>query len=118
MLEFPLLKTGAVVQYPVRRLTAYSTQTLRFLDGGEQRFRLLDTPARKWVVHLSLLDDGEAAQLQQFFSRLQGSSGRFSFTDPWTAITHPNCSLELEELRLEFAGPGQCRSTLLVRQNR
>jgi len=118
MLEFPILKTGAVSQYPVRRVTAFSTRILRYLDGSEQRFRLFTAPARKWIVNLSALDEREADSFLKFYWSLQGSAGRFSFTDPWTDIMHTNCSLELDELRLEYTAPGQCRGTLVVRQNR
>jgi len=32
---FPTLKTGAVVQYPAKRVLRFNTQALRFLDGSE-----------------------------------------------------------------------------------
>jgi len=118
MQQFPLLKTGAVAQYPIRRLTAFSTRILRYLDGSEQRFRLLHSPIRKWVVNLSLLDESEIAEIQKFYASLQGDVGRFEFTDPWTGIVYANCSLEMDELKLEYTAPGQSRGTLVVRQNR
>lgn len=36
---FPTLKTGATLQYPAQRATAFSTDVVRFVDGSEQRFR-------------------------------------------------------------------------------
>ena len=36
---FPTLKTGAVMQYPGKRILQFSTDVVRFLDGTEQRYR-------------------------------------------------------------------------------
>src|ERR1700737_4467549 len=56
---FPVLKTGAVMQYPAERWASYSTQTVRFLDGTEQRFGDYSTPLHRWVIRLVALDETE-----------------------------------------------------------
>lgn len=35
MQEFPLLKSGAVAQYPAQRAIRFSTQVMRFVDGSD-----------------------------------------------------------------------------------
>ena len=118
MANFPLLKTGAVVQYPVTRKLRFSTQVLRFLDGTEQRFREFPSSVRKWVVHLDLLDETEVADIEDFFLSTQGRLGMFSFTDPWDGVEYPNCSLEDDQF--EFSLPDRAKGalTLVIRQNR
>ncbi len=118
MSAFPLLKTGAVLQYPATRVVQNSTCVLRFLDGTEQRFREYQSAIRKWIVRLDLLDESEMAAVEEFFVAQQGQSGDFSFTDPWDGTTHPNCSLESGVLPLEFRDLMRGRTSLVVRENR
>jgi hypothetical protein len=118
MSTFPLLKTGAVLQYPATRVLQTSTCVLQFLDGTEQRFREHPSPIRKWMIRLDLLDEGEMAALEEFFLSEQGESGSFSFTDPWDGTTHPNCSLEAGAIPLEFEELMRGRTTLVVKENR
>src|SRR5258708_12868001 len=79
---FPVLKTGAVMQYPAERWPSYSTQTVRFLDGTEQRFGDYATPLHRWVIRLAALDETEMHQLRKFFREQRGGSGTFLFTVP------------------------------------
>jgi len=116
--EFPILKTGAVMQYPATRAVQFSTQVLRFLDGSEQRFRDYGKPLRVWTIRLELLDDEEMAALEEFFQSEQGSYGSFAFTDPWDGTRYPDCSLEDDAAWLEYEGAGRGRTTLTVRENR
>lgn len=118
MSNFPLLRTGAVLQYPATRHIQNSTYILRFLDGSEQRFRDYPSPARRWTVRLDLLDEGEMAALEAFLVSQQGQSGRFSFTDPWEGTVHANCSLENDVVPLEFTGLSRGSATLVVKENR
>ena len=39
MATFPTLKTGAVMQYPAKATIRYSNRFIKFVDGGEQRYR-------------------------------------------------------------------------------
>jgi len=118
MSDFPRLRTGAVAQYPATRSSAYSTQVFRFLDGGEQRYREWGAPLRRWVVRLDLLDEEELARIREFFEAQQGSFGTFAFEDPWDGVVYPDCSLESDELALEFLGESRGRTLLLIRENR
>jgi hypothetical protein len=118
MNEFPLLKTGAVMQYPARRTTRYSTQVMWFVDGGEQRYREYGGPLRRWVIELAALDDEEMEAMEAFFVREQGSYGSFSFVDPWDGEAYPDCSLENPDAYFEYTAIHDGRTRLVVRQNR
>ncbi len=118
MSAFPVLKTGAVAQYPANRAIEHSTSVLVFVDGSEQRFREFASPARKWVIRLELLDEGELAALEDFLIAQQGRLGTFSFTDPWDGTTYPDCSLEADSIPLESQDLMRGRTTMVVRKNR
>ncbi len=117
MSTFPLLKTGAVAQYPATRTTGYATQAFRFLDGSEQKFPQRGSAATRWVITLDLLDDTEMAQVCTFFQSQQGRFGTFSFVDPWDATTHANCSFESDELALRMDGEARGRIQLVIKEN-
>ncbi len=83
MVTFPKLKTNAIAQYPVTRRAQFQNQTVRFVDGSQQRYRDSGIGTAEWEIQLSLLDEGELAAIEEFFLARQGSFGIFSFTDPW-----------------------------------
>jgi hypothetical protein len=118
MSTFPRLKTGAVMQYPARKSTQYSTQVFEFLDGTEQRYREYGQPVRRWIVQLELLDEQELAVIREFFVSVGGRSGRFEFEDPWDGSTHPDCSLETDELATRLSGEARGGTLLLIKENR
>lgn len=117
-ISFPLLKTGAVAQYPLATTEQFSTQIVRFLDGGEQRFADFGAPLRRWVIRLSLLDEAEMHLLQEFFREQMGESGEFSFTDPASGTVYASCSFEGGLLREQFDGEMSGQTELVVRENR
>jgi hypothetical protein len=118
MADFPLLKTGAVVQYPVTRGLQFSTHVLRFLDGAEQRFREYKNALRRWGIRLDLLDEQELARLEDFFVSIQGRMGTFSFIDPWDGVEYPNCSLEKDCVEASARDQANGAVTMIVKQNR
>jgi hypothetical protein len=118
MSAFPLLKTGAVLQYPASLSSNHSTCVLRFVDGSEQRFREYPRPLRKWVIRLELLDETEVATLENFFQSQLGRLGDFAFTDPWDGTTYPNCSLEEDSITMTFEDLMRGQVTVVVRENR
>ena len=118
MSTFPLLKTGAVLQYPATRVIQHSTCVLRFLDGTEQRFREYAGPVRKWAIRLELLDEDEMASVEEFCLSQQGRLGSFSFTDPWDGAVYSSCSLDGDATALGFEGLMRGRTTLVVMENR
>ncbi len=118
MQEFPLLKTGAVAQYPALRAIRFSTQVMRFIDGSEQRYREFSGPLRRWVIQLTALDEEELDAMEAFFLAEQGGYGTFSFVDPWDDFEYTDCSLENPDAFFDYTGFHDARTRLVVRQNR
>jgi hypothetical protein len=118
MNEFPRLKTGAVAQYPARRVTRYQTQVMRFMDGSEQRFREFSGALRRWVIELTTLDDEEMEAMEAFFVAEQGGYGTFTFVDPWDDVEYEGCSLDNPDSFFNYTGLHDGRTRLVVRQNR
>lgn len=118
MATFPILKTGAVAQYPAVRSAQYQNQCLRFLDGTEQRYRDSAGPLRRWVISLTLLDESEREALAEFFEELSGPFGAFAFTDPWDAQEYPDCSLESDQMDVRSLAELRGATTLTIVENR
>src|SRR5580698_9386362 len=89
MATFPVLKTGAVAQYPLDRSVRFSTQAVRFMDGSQQRFRLIGTGLRRWTLKLDLLDEQELAAVIAVVEQQQ--SAVFAFTGPVTGASVATC---------------------------
>jgi hypothetical protein len=97
MATFPtLLKTGAIAQYPLSRVTTLATQAVRFLDGSQQTYQLNGAGLRKWMVSLDLLDESEVSAVIAFAE--QTGTGTFSFTNSVTGETAAKCVISGEQL--------------------
>ena len=77
MATFPKLKTNAIAQYPLARREQFQNQTVRFVDGSEQRYRDSAGARLEWDIQLSQLDEGELAAIEEFFLASQGAFGSF-----------------------------------------
>jgi phage-related protein len=117
MAAFPLLKTGAVAQYPLRRRSTYATEVLQFIDGSEQRFRQYQAPVRSWTIRLDALDETEAAEIERFFES-HGSNTTFSFTDPADGKTYPSCSVDQDEFERVMDVDMRTQVEIVIRENR
>ena len=115
---FPTLKTGAVLQYPAQRSLRFNTDTIRFLDGTEQRYRDNPSVLHEWTIQLSLLDEEEIAALDQFFVTNQGRFGSFSFTDPWDGTVYASCSLKGDSFAFDLQGEMRGQAKVIVSENR
>src|ERR1035437_2745866 len=91
MATFPKLKTNAIAQYPVARREQFQNQTVRFVDGSEQRYRDSAGARLEWEIQLGQLDEGELAAIEEFFLARQGAFGSFCFTDPWDGHVYDDC---------------------------
>ena len=111
---FPILKTGAVAQYPLERGLRFSTQAVRFLDGSQQRYRLYGSGLRRWVVKLTLLDEQELAALIAFIGT-QGSAV-FAFTDPVLGTTATRCVIAGEQMNAEMTHEMSGQTTLVIEE--
>ena len=118
MANFPVLKTGAVMQYPATARIRYSNQLIRFVDGLEQRYRDYPTPLHEWVIRLDLLDEAEVKAIEQFFTDQQGRFGSFVFVDPKDNVTYPDCSLMIDDLNFSLNGEKGGKTSVVVRENR
>ncbi len=97
MANFPaLLKTGAVAQYPLTRVTSAVTESVRFLDGSRQTYPLNGTGLRRWELNLELLDEAELSAVIAFAEEI--GSGTFAFTNPVTGESAAKCVLAGAEL--------------------
>jgi hypothetical protein len=117
MSTFPTLKTGAVMQYPAQRGVTFSTTALQFVDGSEQRFRSYKTPLHRWVIQLSLLDQTELHEFQEFFRATAGRAENFTFTDPWDGTSYSSCSLGSDVMTAVLAGEWNGETLLNVIEN-
>jgi len=118
MADFPMLRSGAVAQFPLSSQTQFATDVVKFLDGTEQRFRRYPAKLRRWAVRLDLLDEGEAEAMLQFFRTQRGMSGTFSFTDPADGTVYPECLFTSDSIRSVVDARGRCRTTVAIQQVR
>jgi hypothetical protein len=118
MANFPLLKTGAVAQYPATKSLCFQNQIVRFLDGNEQRYRDSAGPLHRWIIRLDWLDETEMAAIEDFFLSNQGSFASFAFTDPWDGTSYSNCSLAGDRLYLTSLADLHGRTSVTVAENR
>jgi hypothetical protein len=118
MATFPRLKTNAVAQYPAKRVQRFQNQTLRFVDGTEQRYRDSAGPLHRWEISLRQLDEGEMAEVERFFEGNQGAFGSFTFIDPWDGLVYENCSLETDGLDLTTTAEMSGDTRVRVVENR
>jgi hypothetical protein len=117
MATFPKLKTNAIAQYPVARRAQFQNQTVRFVDGSEQRYRDSGGARLQWDIQLSELDEGELAAIEEFFLASQGAFGSFTFTDPWDGQVYTNCSVAADELALATVAEMRGSTKLTVVRN-
>src|SRR5436190_23313043 len=118
MPTFPVLKTGAVAQYPASRRVEFQNQAVRFVDGTEQRYRDCGGPRRRWETALELLDEGELAGIEEFFRAVSATFESFAFVDPWDGVEYSNCSLATDALEFAAMGEMRGRATLAGVENR
>ena len=114
MATFPVLNTGAVAQYPLGFGTHFSTQAVCFLDGSQQKYRLIGTSLRRWTVNLSLLDEDELGALISFVEQQQSAS--FTFTDPLTGAGVPNCVLSGQQFEATINPKLSGQTTVVIEE--
>lgn len=114
MTTFPALSSGAIAQYPLQINFSWITQVVRFLDGTDQRCIVRARRLRYWVIKLSLLNDSELAQLEEFFDGQQGNFGLFNFPDPSSDQVIPNCRLASPQFSCLYVGPDHGSAGLTV----
>lgn len=117
MVSFPLLSTGAVAQYPLTRGTSFAVETILFLDGTGQRSMTRGKKLRRWQVSLSQLDEAELQSVEQFFEGVQGNFGVFTFVDPYTGESVPNCRLSNPSVVTQYLASGSGKATVWIEES-
>lgn len=117
MAAFPLLKTGAVSQYPSSKALEFSTTVLRYVDGSEQRFRTRPAIGHRWLIDLRAVSPEEAGVIRAFVEAHRGRFGTFSFQDPWTGTVYDNCSFDGDSLELNFQTDWRVATEVVIRDN-
>jgi hypothetical protein len=114
MATFPVLKTGAVAQYPLDRGVRFSTQAVRFMDGSQQRFPLYGTGLRRWTLKLDLLDEDELAAMIAFVE--QQGSAVFAFIDPTTGDNVATCVIADQQFDATMNREMSGSSTIVIEE--
>jgi hypothetical protein len=114
MATFPTLKTGAVTQYPAALNTRFQTQSVRFLDGSSQRYRLYGSGLRRWSIGLTQLDESELSAVIAF-GEAQGTA-TFTFTDPDSGASVPNCIISGSVLNAGMQAELNAQSSLTIEE--
>ena len=114
MATFPTLKTGAVAQYPLMSGTRYSTQSVRFMDGSRQNFRLIGTGLRRWTIRLDQLDEQELGEVIAFVEQQGGAN--FEFTDPVTGDTVGNCIISGDQFEAGMTREVDGQASLVIEE--
>lgn len=117
IMNFPQLKTGAVAQYPALREVERASRVMRFVDGGEQRYRERGVTKRRWLLRFAELDENEMVALRNFFAAQQGDFGSFAFTDPWDGTVYPDCSFTNSEELSQWMAENAGGVALVIEQN-
>jgi hypothetical protein len=115
MATFPVLRSGAVAQYPLSRRTTFQTEILKFVDGSEQRYANQAVPVRSWTIQLDALDEGELAAVRQFFRLQEGPASNFTFTDPITGTVYTNCMFDQASATGDLKDVSRGAATMTIR---
>ena len=114
MPAFPTLKSGAQAQYPLEVRTSFGTQSVHFLDGSRQNYRLFGRPMRRWRIELDLLDEQELSNLSAFVDQQQGVP--FAFPDPVSGTSVGNCVLSADGLLITVKDELRGKALLFVEE--
>ena len=117
MAAFPVLRTGAVAQYPSWKHVLFQTNVTRFVDGDEQRYRTSAAPVRRWEIRLDSVHASELAAIEAFFEAHQGRYGSFSFTDPWDGTEYADCSFEADVFEARHVSDSRSTARMIIRAN-
>lgn len=115
-MTFPLLSTGAVAQYPLSRGTSYDVDVVQFLDGSQQRCLVRGRKLRRWLISLAQLGESELASVEQFFDSVQGNAELFTFVDPLTNESVPNCRISNPSILTQYVAVGSGSAAIWIEE--
>lgn len=118
MPSFPLLSTGARVQFPFVRKTRFQTE----VSGGEfsPAYTYTNDPVglKAWELTFTSITDAEAEIYEDFFHDMRGAWDEFEFTDPTDGVTYQHCHFEEDVFDRKRTGPDDNTLRLLIEQTR
>lgn len=82
MLAYPQMETGALGQFPIRKLRQMRTVSNATADGRFFKFADPAAEVTQWELEYYALTDTEAATLSRFFDSVEGRLLGFTFLDP------------------------------------
>lgn len=82
MRYFPQLETGAMGQYPLRRVRRMRTVSNEMPDGRAVKLSDAAAATTEWSLEWAGLTDGEMEALARFFEDVEGRLHTFTFLDP------------------------------------
>ncbi len=113
-MNFPTLSSGAVSQYGLPIGFVWPAQVIRFVDGSDQRFLASGQMFRRWAINLNLLNESEIASVEAFFNALGGEYTTFTFPDPISGASVPNCRIGAPELISQYQDVDVAATSLWV----
>ena len=114
MAIFPILSSGAVTQYPTASGYTQAVQTIRFIDGSDQRYLFQARALRQCVIGRVHLNESDIQQIVAFFEAMQGDYALFSFVDPASSAEIPNCRLSSSMMLSHYDGLDRSKTSLEV----
>jgi hypothetical protein len=81
-LVYPQLGTGALSQFPIRKMRRARTVVNTAPDGSTVQLNDPAAETTEWQLEYGQLSDSEAAALEQFFLAAEGTLHGFTFLDP------------------------------------
>ena len=81
-LYFPQLSTGALVQYPVKRIKSVQTVSTQAEDGSVLTYFDPKGSVLTWQLEYTGITQAEVNQLQALFDACAGRFRAFTFIDP------------------------------------
>ena len=82
MLRYPQLSTGAVAQFPFRRMAHFRTTTNELLNGESISYSDDGAESTSWQLSYTGLSDVERSALESLFVACEGRLTPFLFADP------------------------------------
>lgn len=102
------------MQYPAPVSSGQGAQTIRFLDGSDQRYLTQGRALRQWEIRLDLLSGEEIQQLETFFAIQNADYGAFTFPDPFSGTDIANCRFGEPQLLTEYVATGVHSTSIWV----
>lgn len=112
-MEFPPLDTAVQVQYSAAKEREVRHKAFEFLGDGRQSQIERSSSGLRWLLTYTQLNAAEAYRLRAFCEGLIFGT-TFSFVDPWTGETFPNCRLAESSFLMQADGSMRYRVELEV----